>query len=803
MSNNFKNKVNISKKNSQKLDFGPRRALVLNIKDYLKDNPFEISDDELKAFETYDLIYRTVCGILYNFVPTSGHPGGSISSGRIVSSLLFNTMDYDFSDPTKNDADIISYAAGHKAMGLYGMWACRNEVARAGNKELLPKKENWQLRLEDLLGFRRNPTQDTPLFKKFNAKPLDGHPTPATPFIKISTGPSGIGVGSTTGLALGAMDYYSDNPPFVHIIEGEGGMTPGRVYEAIACLSTSRLWNTVMHIDWNQAAIDSDRVCRNGSEPGEYVQWDPAELMYLNDFNTIIVDDGFDFKLNLAAQMMAIELSKSTKQPTAIVYKTVKGWKYGIEGKASHGAGHKFCSDEYYSYIKTMEDELGVKFPKFTGDKTQENIEKNFYETLLVIRQAFDKNAQMTSLLSKKLIDSQKRLNSSSRKPRNNAPDVSKVYGGAVKPESTPDEVKLEVGSQMTLRGQLGTVLNHLNKISNGSILVAAADLYGSTSIKNASKGLGEGFYNSVTNPKTRVISVGGICEDAIGNAMSGLSAFGSHIGAGSSYGAFIAPLNHIASRTHGIGQQTKKEIKDEPNNPFIIVCGHAGIKTGEDGPTHADPQPLQMYQGNFPRGTCITLTPWEPQEMWPLVTAALKKRPAILPVFVTRPNEIVPDRKAGKLPEPATANKGLYYWRKADRTAKQYNGTIVLQGSEVGIEYFNHVLPKIDSEGLNINILYVASHELFDLLPESDQNSIFTEEMAGESMGITGFTLPTMERWVTSSEGRKRTLYPFRNGHYLGSGKAEMVIREAGLDGESLIKATLDYAKTIEKNKL
>ena len=47
----------------------------------------------------------------------SGHPGGSISSGRFVARLLFDVMDYDLSRSAATDADIISYAAGHKALG--------------------------------------------------------------------------------------------------------------------------------------------------------------------------------------------------------------------------------------------------------------------------------------------------------------------------------------------------------------------------------------------------------------------------------------------------------------------------------------------------------------------------------------------------------------------------------------------------------------------------------------------------------------------------------------------------------------
>ncbi len=324
------------------MEFGKRRAIVINIQDEL--NRFDFTNEEIKSFEFYDLMYRTLCAILYNYVPTSGHPGGSISSGRFVEGIVFNTLDYNFSNPDEPSADIISYAAGHKALGLYGMWALRNEVVRIGRSELLPKDEKYQLRLEDLLGFRRNPTAETPLFKEYKAKALDGHPTPATPFVKLSTGASGVGICTSFGLALGAADTYGvENAPKVHIVEGEGGMTPGRVAEGFAFAATAGLKNLVNHIDWNQAAIDSKHVARDEAAPGEYVQWDPIEFAYLHDWNVVVVPDGKDFKQVFAAQKIFAEIKND--QPTAIVYRTVKGWKYGIEGRASHGAGHKFCSE--------------------------------------------------------------------------------------------------------------------------------------------------------------------------------------------------------------------------------------------------------------------------------------------------------------------------------------------------------------------------------------------------------------------------------------------------------------------------
>jgi hypothetical protein len=39
-------------------------------------------------------------------------------------------------------------------------------------------------------------------------------------------------------------------------------------------------------------------------------------------------------------------------------------------------------------------------------------------------------------------------------------------------------------------------------------------------------------------------------------------------------------------------------------------------------------------------------------------------------------------------------------------------------------------------------------------------------------------------------------TLHPFREGHFLGSGPAEKVLEEAGLDGESQFRAILRYVE-------
>ena len=79
-------------------------------------------------------------------------------------------------------------------------------------------------------------------------------------------------------------------------------------------------------------------------------------------------------------------------------------------------------------------------------------------------------------------------------------------------------------------------------------------------------------------------------------------------------------------------------------------------------------------------------------------------------------------------------------------------------------------------------------------MLPVEEQQTIFPSEHAAEALGITGFTLPTMHRWIRSDRGRAMTLHPFRNGHFLGSGQGSVVLREAGLDGQSQYEAIREY---------
>lgn len=764
--------------------FGPRRAVWLEV-DSADDGI--ASGEALARLTRLDLVYRSIVATQFNF-HQSGHPGGSVSVGHILTGLLFGTMDYDIGDPNRHDADLISFAAGHKATGLYGMWALRDEVTRIGRNDLLPTQNHLRLRLEDLLGFRKNPTHPAPLFKAFKAKALDGHPTPMTPFVRLATGPSGVGMGSSIGLAYGAADYYGDNAPKVHMIEGEGGLTPGRVYEVVASASASGLSNAICHVDWNQASIDSDQVTREGTEVGEYVQWDPMEFFYIHDWNVVHVKDGFDMGQVLTGQKRAMELDNG--QPTAVVYRTEKGWNYGITGKKSHGGGHKMGSNAWREAMKPLFGSAAADLPNPKDTSNLEEVEACYWETLSQIRGILEGEADLCGEMSARLATSRDRLNALGRGPRPGAPNVEGILHVAT-PEVTPESLRLKIGSKAPLRTQLGAVMGYLNKASGGGILLGAADLLDSTAVSAGAKGFPAGFWHYQTNLGARSLSVGGICEDGLACILSGISGFGRHVGIGASYGAFISPLGHIPARVHAISQQMRQKIDPGPFRPFVLQCGHAGMKTGEDGPTHADPQAYQLHVENYVPGMAITLTPWEPQEVWPAVAAAFKAQPAVIIPFVTRPGEPVLDRVGLGLAPAEAAAKGVYTLRAAQGDP---DVTVILQGSGVAIAFVQDALPRLLGDGVDVEAIYVTSPELFDRLPDDEKAVVFNDEVGRRAMGITGFTLPTMYRWITSMSGRAHTMHPFMKGHYLGSGTGEVVMHEAGLDGDGQYEGVKAY---------
>src|SRR6185436_6053190 len=101
----------------------------------------------------------------------SGHPTSCMSCAEIVSVLFFDVMKLDPADPRGKAQDVFVLSKGHAAPTL---WAALKEAGAIK---------------DDLLSLRRYDS------------PLEGHPTPRSPWVRVATGSLGQGLSAAAGMA--------------------------------------------------------------------------------------------------------------------------------------------------------------------------------------------------------------------------------------------------------------------------------------------------------------------------------------------------------------------------------------------------------------------------------------------------------------------------------------------------------------------------------------------------------------------------------------------------------------------------
>ncbi len=212
----------------------------------------------------------------------SGHPTSCMSCAELVSVLFFHEMRFDPKDPSGRDQDVFVLSKGHAAPIL---WAALKEAGAIS---------------EDLMTLRR-----------FDS-PLEGHPTPLSPWVKVATGSLGQGLSAAVGMALSKrMDGI---PARVYCLLGDGETAEGSVWEAAQMASFNRLDNLCAIVDVNGLGQSGPTMARHDLD--SYV----AKFTAFG-WNAVPVD-GHD-----PGQILrALDGARATKdRPTAIVARTVKG----------------------------------------------------------------------------------------------------------------------------------------------------------------------------------------------------------------------------------------------------------------------------------------------------------------------------------------------------------------------------------------------------------------------------------------------------------------------------------------------
>lgn len=236
----------------------------------------------------------------------TGHPGGSLSVCEILTVLYFEKAKVDPKNPGWSERDRIILTKGHAAPMLYRVLA---------EKGFFPVEEMKTLR-------------------QIHSH-LQGHPCALeTPGVELSTGPLGIGLSASLGMAMGLK--ISNIDAVVYAVMGDGELNEGTVWEACMGAAKFKADNLIVIVDRNHVQLDGTS----------------DEIMPLGDLSAKFAAFGFEVFTcdghDVSALCDTIDLAKGVKgKPSVIIAETVKGKGVSfMEGKNTwHG---KAINDEEY-----------------------------------------------------------------------------------------------------------------------------------------------------------------------------------------------------------------------------------------------------------------------------------------------------------------------------------------------------------------------------------------------------------------------------------------------------------------------
>ncbi|HEY3085388.1 MAG TPA: transketolase [Candidatus Dormibacteraeota bacterium] len=223
----------------------------------------------------------------------SGHPTSSMSAADLIAVLLGRYLQYDWSKPKDPNNDHLIYSKGHASPLCYAMFKAVGAITDA-----------------EMMTFRR-----------FGSR-LQGHPTPAIPWVDVATGSLGQGLPIGVGVALAGQ--YLDKLPFhVWVLCGDSELAEGSIWEALDKAAHYKLGNLT-------AIWDINRLGQRGeTEFGWHLDTYRRRVEAFGGYPIVV--DGHDVA---AIDRVFGEALSNTDKPTVIIAKTVKGKGFSeIENK--------------------------------------------------------------------------------------------------------------------------------------------------------------------------------------------------------------------------------------------------------------------------------------------------------------------------------------------------------------------------------------------------------------------------------------------------------------------------------------
>jgi transketolase len=227
----------------------------------------------------------------------SGHPTSSMSAADLMAVLMTRHLRYDWDDPKRANNDHLIFSKGHASPLCYAVFKAAGAITD-----------------EEMLTFR-----------KFGSR-LQGHPTPAIPWVDVATGSLGQGLPIAVGVAL-AGKRLDKLPYHVWTLCGDSELAEGSIWEGLDKAGHYELGNFT-------AIFDVNRLGQRG--PTEYEWHLDVYRRRVEAFGCeAIVIDGH----NLGEIDDALGRARASEQPTVVIAKTKKGSGFSeIEDKEDwHG----------------------------------------------------------------------------------------------------------------------------------------------------------------------------------------------------------------------------------------------------------------------------------------------------------------------------------------------------------------------------------------------------------------------------------------------------------------------------------
>jgi transketolase len=236
----------------------------------------------------------------------SGHPTSCLSAADLMAVLLDGHLRADWRRPNRLDDDRLVFSKGHAAPLLYAMGKAAGALS---DEELLSLRK---------LGSR-----------------VEGHPTPALPFVDVATGSLGQGLPFAVGVALAARLLGRELRCWVLL--GDSEVAEGSVYEALELAGHYGLARIV-------AILDMNRLGQRGPTMLEWEAEAYAGRARAFGWNALLVD-GHD----RVAIDRAYRDAEGSDRPVLVVARTRKG------------AGVSFLADKEGWHGKPLTREEAVR----------------------------------------------------------------------------------------------------------------------------------------------------------------------------------------------------------------------------------------------------------------------------------------------------------------------------------------------------------------------------------------------------------------------------------------------------------